>query len=204
MDGDSPMKLTTIIMLFAAFIASCQRSNRSVEVTPNGNKVSPGEKGGGDEGGRDEDGSGDGKGDDSGNKTKSTGSIKLMIEGLSGSTVKIDWDFKGKSGTKEISVSSGTATATLTSMPVGTDTLNISGTVDGKAIKLASKEVTVEKGETTTVNFTVQKEGDNGDSSKGDTDVTIIPDIGGDSTLTLDWDGKSFKGNSVWKIEAIN
>lgn len=202
------------ILVAALIFAGCERSNRNIEVTPNNNTGNNGQNGrtGGERNEPIDQGDGD-------STAARTGSVALTIRGLSttASRLELSWSFNGKSGTQTMVLSNGVARTNLLNLPVGTDALQISGTIDSKAIKSGSINITVTSGKTTSASFDAQStsedSGSNGGSTGGNnTDVILIPSIGDSTTVPptstppvpSSWDGKSFKGNSSWTIEALD
>ena len=139
------MNLATISMiaLMTALTVSCERSSRSIDIQPNANGVKPGTPDTGD-------------GDKTG--AAGSGSIELSLKGAasSASSLELNWSFKGKTGSKTVPLTSGSASVVIDSLPAGLGTLAITGKVDGTSIKDDSTDVEVEKNKTAKASLTVQ------------------------------------------------
>jgi hypothetical protein len=200
----SRLFITLSIAIFV--LTSCERSSRTIQVQPTNNGVKPGSD------------------DDDSKKSDTrdgiTGSIEINISGAAAeaSEIEIRWMFNGKSGKRSASLVDGKGRIKINNLEPGTDSLDISGSIDGKAIKpFSASDVTVVKDRATTVEFKIKAApggGGGGGGGGGDTDVIIIPEIGPAPKkpdpidppappAPAEWDGKSFKGNAKWSIEPV-
>ncbi len=190
--------LTTTITFFG-----CERSSRTVQIQPTNNAV--GEEGNG----------ADGEKPDTSAKT---GKLELVVKNADNSakSLDLDWTFKSKSDSVSIALSGGAGSETIKYVPAGSGTITFSGKLDGKAIQDITQNITIVSGNVKSLTLSLKSGGGTGGTS-GETDAEITVEIISPTqpqnpvtppvtppTNVDVWDGKSFKGNKNWTIEAVN
>lgn len=196
------------IMLLAASLVGCERSSRSVEVQPISNGKLPNSNTG------DQPSPGDDTG--SNNSTKKVGQINLTLAGAetASGSASVAWTFNGASQTATVTLSNGSGTTLLSNVPAGSSTLTVKVTINS-VVYNGSASVIVSENSAKSVSLNLVRDTSGGGGGQqpnpptptgGDSDVIINPTIGGNPTPTPTslWDGKSFRGNSKWSIEAVN
>lgn len=216
---------TIYVAIFALLLASCQRSNRSVEVQPVNNGGLPsGTSGGGD-------GSSGGGGGGGDGVPQNDGRINLTVNapGVNG-TAMVNWSFNGSSDSVSMTLTNGSGSTVLSNVATGSSTLTVDATINGMSYQgSSSASVNSFTPQTVTVTLSLQNTttggsvnpptggvipqtsaGGNGNNttagSGGDTNVIINPSIGGGMSVQPNnlWNGLNLQGNSKWTIEAIN
>ena len=201
------------IMLLAATLVGCERSSRNVEVQPISNGKLPDSDTGDKPTPDDDTGSGD--------STKKVGQINLTLSGAetASGSASVAWTFNGASQTATATLSNGSGTTLLSNVPSGSSTLTVKVTINS-LIYNGSASVIVSENSAKSVSLNLVRDTSGGggggggggqqptppNPTGGDSDVIINPTIGGNPTPTPTslWDGKSFRGNSKWSIEAVN
>ncbi len=200
------------IMLLAASLVGCERSSRNVEVQPISNGKLP----------NSDTGEKPNPSDDTGsdNSTKKVGQINLTLSGAetASGSASVAWTFNSASQTATVTLSNGSGTTLLTNVPAGSSTLTVKVTINS-VVYNGSASVIVSENSAKSVSLNLVRDTSGGGGgggggqqpnpptpTGGDSDVIINPTIGGNPTPTPTnlWDGKSFRGNSKWSIEAVN
>ena len=203
----------TLFALCVSALVSCERSNRTIEVQPTAPSIKP---------------SGDNTGGDS---TTKTGSLTLTIRGLpsSATAAQLAISVGGDQESRSLSLSGGSGTTTLSGMPVGYASVKVSTTISGTYYSGTASASIVSNNEVTAyVSMTASQDPGPGPSPipgpgpspipgpgpspipgpGGDTSIDIGIDIGGNPGPnpgpSNTWDGKTFKGNSMFNVEPMN
>jgi hypothetical protein len=159
------------LTLFATVWTSCERQNRSVNVTPNQNnresidpkKTTP---------------EGEEESDETGNLV-----IAFKDAGASAKVLRLQWSYQDKTGSSLVSFDSGMGDATIESLPVGTGTIELTGTLDGKSIKKISESVTIRNLTPTVLNLSLSRgDGSSGGTSSGGSGGSSSGGSGGSSS----------------------
>ncbi len=205
----------TLFAVAVSALVSCERSNRSIEVQPTAPSIKP---------------SGDNTGGDS---TTKTGSLTLTISGLpsSATTAQLAISVGGDQESRSVTLSGGSGTTTLSGMPVGYASVKVSTTISGTYYSgTASASIVSNDEVTASVSMTAGQDpgpvppgpvppgpvppgpvppgpvppGPVPPGPGGDTSIDIGIDIGGNPGPSNTWDGKTFKGNSMFNVEPVN